>query len=414
MKKLWEEKTQEEINNRIFSALNQNVNYDKQHIVGIPGTQLDNKVFNQDASFLKDAPFLSTMLQNPNHIGCHTLDVSESFFAGTQEIEREVIEICATDILKGQPNSYDGYIASGGTEANIQAIWTYRNYFIEEHNASLNEICIITSTDSHYSFYKGGNILAVDVFKTLVDFYTRDITHEGVTKTIVEAKQQGKKYFIIAANMMTTMFGSVDDIDTYTDILLKQKCEFKIHVDAAFGGFYYPFSNKESKINFNNPHISSVTLDAHKMAQAPYGTGIFIINKGLIKYTNTSEASYVMGEDCTLVGSRSGANAIAIWMILMKNGPFGWMEKIFILEKRTEWLIEQLNTYNIEFYHQPYSNIVTIKQSFIDKETVNEFGLIPDNHNSPNWYKVVVMEHVTIGKLNLLLADIKKRLSIPN
>jgi len=34
-----------------------------------------------------------------------------------------LIEICAVDIMKAQPNSCDGYIASGGTEANIQAMW---------------------------------------------------------------------------------------------------------------------------------------------------------------------------------------------------------------------------------------------------------------------------------------------------
>ena len=33
------------------------------------------------------------------------------------------------------------------------------------------------------------------------------------------------------------------------------------------------------------------------------------------------------GGDFTLIGSRSGTNAIAVWMILSKNGPYGWYEK---------------------------------------------------------------------------------------
>jgi hypothetical protein len=34
--------------------------------------------------------------------------------------------------FKAEPGSFDGYIASGGTEANIQALWIYRNYFMNE------------------------------------------------------------------------------------------------------------------------------------------------------------------------------------------------------------------------------------------------------------------------------------------
>ena len=129
MKHFWKKKSQEEIKTIVFDALEANVNYEKAHILGLPASYLDDKVFYQDASFVKDAPFISTLIQNPNHIGCHTLGKSESFFSGTQEIEKELIEICATDILHGEPYMQDGYVASGGTEANLQAIWIYRNYF---------------------------------------------------------------------------------------------------------------------------------------------------------------------------------------------------------------------------------------------------------------------------------------------
>lgn len=143
--------------------------------------------------------------------------------------------------------------------------------------------------------------------------------------------------------MMTTMFGSVDNVDIYTDQLAKLSCDYKLHVDGAFGGFYYPFSDKNSKLTFNNPNISSFTLDAHKMAQAPYGTGIFLIRKHFIQNVNTQQASYIEGEDFTLIGSRSGANAIAVWMILAKNGPFGWQEKIFILQKEQNGYVNNWN-----------------------------------------------------------------------
>jgi hypothetical protein len=103
--RIWKKKSQEEIKATVFAALDKNVNYDEQTVIGIPASFLDEKVFNQDAGFIKDAPFISSLIQNPNHIGCHTLGHSESFFEGTRAIERELIEICAVDILKGEPGA---------------------------------------------------------------------------------------------------------------------------------------------------------------------------------------------------------------------------------------------------------------------------------------------------------------------
>ena len=352
--------------------------------------------------------FCPTLIQNPNHIGCHTIGKSEPFFQGTLDIERELIDICSIDILKGELNQQDGYVASGGTEANIQAIWIYRNYFINECSAKREESCIMCSEDSHYSIDKAGNLLVVDVFKVKVDENTREIHEEHVAKTIQQAKEQGKKYFIVILNMMTTLFGSVDNIDAYTNALEKASCEFRLHIDGAYGGFYYPFADENSNLTFKNSHITSFTLDAHKMAQAPYGTGIFIIRKNLIHHVNTKEASYVEGGDLTLIGSRSGANAIATWMILVKNGPYGWQEKIFILQKRTEWMCKQLEALSIQFYRHPNSNIITIRSKFINPEAAKQFRLVPDDHSNPKWFKIVIMEHVTIEKLTTLVDHLKE------
>lgn len=407
MSRIWNKLSQKEIKARVYDALERNIDYSNEHALGVPASLLDANVFNQDASFLKEAPFLSTMIQNPNHIGCHTLGNSESFFIGTQEIERELIEICAVDILKGEKGQFDGYVASGGTEANMQAIWIYRNFFVKEHNAKLDEICILCSEDSHYSMDKASNVLGVGIQKVKVGESDRRISAFNLNRVIKEASAEGKKYFIAVSNMMTTMFGSVDDVKLYIQCLEKHGAPYKLHLDGAYGGFYYPFSDEQSQMNFLNPKVSSVTLDAHKMAQAPYGTGIFLSRKGLIQYVNTIQASYVEGEDYTLIGSRSGANAVGAWMILVKYGPFGWSEKVFILQRRTEWMCKQLQEMGVEFYRHPYSNIITIRSSYIDPEIAEKFGLVPDNHKNPQWFKIVVMEHVTVDKLVLLLERLK-------
>jgi len=313
----WEKLSHDEITAKIDAALNENLNYKTKKILGVPASYLDEEQFYDDAPFLEDSPFMKTLVANPNHIGCHTLNEdSEPFFQGTQKIEVELIKLCAEEILGGDEDAQDGYVAPGGTEANIQAIWIYRNYFEKEYRAKNDEIAVVYSEDSHYSMPKGGNILNISSIVLKVDDSSRMILQEDIEKKLTQAKNDGIKYFILVMNMSTTMFGSVDDIVRVSDYFENNNLNYKIHVDGAFGGFIYPFTNDESSYSFKNDRISSFTLDGHKMLQTPYGTGIFIIKKGFMEYALTEEAKYVQGKDYTICGSRSGANAISIWMIL--------------------------------------------------------------------------------------------------
>ena len=404
----WKKLSKEERKNKIQNALSENVNFAKDSTLGYPASKLDGKVF-YDADFLKDAPVLQTFVSNPNHIGCHTLGDSESAFKGTHELEKEVLNVLAVDVFKAQPDSFDGYISPGGTEANIQAIWMYRNFFKYNRDARLDEIAILASEDTHYSIPKAANLLSLEWLKIPVDFEYRCIDVTALEEIIVNAKNNGKKHFIVVSNMGTTMFGSVDDPDDYITILEQYNLEYKIHIDGAYGGFVYPFSNENSRINFSNPKISSITIDAHKMLQAPYGTGIFICRKGLIENVLTEEAQYVEGMDLTLCGSRSGANAIAVWMILFTYGPHKWFEKISVLQMRTQFLCNELDQMNIKYFREPFMNIVTIHAEFIPKEIAEKYHLVPETHNYENkWYKIVLMNHVEIEHLTTFIAELKE------
>ncbi len=402
----WKKYSKAEIRERVFEALQQNVDFYKAGTLGVPGSHLDDKVFYQDAPFLKDAPFLTTMIHNPNHIGCHTMGESESFFQGTQAIEQELIALCAEDILRAEPGSCDGYVASGGTEANLQAVWIYRNYFMQEMGLSAGEITLLCSSDAHYSVYKAADVLGVNIHVVPVDADSRALNQTAIEKAVSTAVQKGCKAFVVVANMMTTMFGSVDDPTLYSAAIRASGTPFKMHVDGAYGGFVFPFTHPNNPLDFQNPDVCSVTLDAHKMVQAPYGTGIFLVRKDWMHFANTREASYVEGEDYTLVGSRSGANAVAVWMILMTYGRFGWEEKMSILLKRTDWLCARLDEKGLHYFRNPHANIVTMRAESVPAEVARRYGLVPDNHAQPNWYKVVVMEHVTIERLLPLVAEL--------
>ena len=404
----WKKLSQKEKQARIQKALEENVNFTHDASLGYPASKLDGKVFNSEASFLKDAPILQTYVANPNHIGCHTYGTSEKAFSGTQEIEREVLNVLAVDVFKAKPDSFDGYIAPGGTEANIQAIWMYRNYFMYDLQAKPNEIVIIASEDTHYSIPKASNLLMIDWLKIPVAFETRLIDTTALESIVIRAKAKGKKYFIVVSNMGTTMFGAIDNPEDYTQVLEKHDLHYKLHIDGAYGGFVYPMSNKNSTINFENPKISSITIDAHKMLQAPYGTGIFICRKGLIENVMTKEAEYVEGMDLTLCGSRSGANAVAVWMILFTYGPFGWHEKISILQMRTQWLCDQLDTLGVTYFREPFMNIVTIQAQYITHALEEKYDLVPQKHDEDNlWYKIVIMDHVEVDHLSTFISDLK-------
>jgi glutamate/tyrosine decarboxylase-like PLP-dependent enzyme len=404
----WKKLTPAQRQQRIDEVLQQNVNFPTDASLGYPASRLDSKVFYEEAPFLRDAPTIRTYVANPNNIGCHTLGTSEGAFSGTQEIEREVLNVLAVDVFKSMPNDYDGYIAPGGTEANIQAIWVFRNYFFNKFQAKLNQIAILATEDTHYSIAKASNLLQIEWISIPVDFNTRAIDKDQLEKVVVEAKNRGVRYFIAVSNMGTTMFGSVDNPEDYISVLEKHELTYRLHVDGAYGGFVYPFSNQVSTINFENPKISSITIDAHKMLQAPYGTGVFICRKGLIENVLTQEAAYVEGMDVTLCGSRSGANAVAVWMILFTYGPYAWYEKISILMMRTQFLRKELDALGIEYYSCPYMNIVTIKASFIPEELAYKYTLVPQEHNENNkWYKIVLMDHVEVEHLTNFIDELK-------
>ncbi len=407
----WPKLSTQNIKQRVFEAIGKNLNYRSEEILGIPATYLDTEIFYDDAPFLKDAPFLSALVANPNHIGCHTLaHDGEPLFNGTQALEKDLIRICAEEIFGADANSCDGYVASGGTEANIEALWIYRNYFIQEHQANIQEIAAVYSQDSHYSFNKATNLLGVKSIVFSVDQSTRELNVADLEQKLIHALQNGIKYFVINVNLSTTMFGSVDDITRITDLLHLLGIHYKLHIDAAFGGFIYPFTNPHSKHNFTNPHVTSISVDGHKMLQAPYGTGIFLIRKNFLEYVCTNEASYVLGKDYTLCGSRSGANAVCLWMILHTYGSVGWTVKMHQLLDKTDSLCNALDEMGVNFFRNKFLNMVSIESKFISPELAKKFMLVPDNHDEPEWYKIVVMPHVKQGILDNFINQLSTEL----
>lgn len=411
----WKKLSRSEINDNVSKALAQNSSYHKEPILGVPATYLDEEEFYAHAPFLTDAPYLRTLIANPNHIGCHTLEEkkAQGIFKGTQHLEKTLIKLIAEEIFQGNKDAQDGYVATGGTEANIEALWIYRNYFQTKFSAKSSEIGVIYSQDTHYSIPKGCNMLDIKSIIVSVDENSRQIEQEAFQKKIQDAMDSGIKYFMVIINVSTTMFGSVDEIDPIANYMDSLNLEYKIHLDAAFGGFIYPFTKSNSQHNFANPRVNSISIDGHKMLQTPYGTGIFLIRKGYMKYVTTEEAQYVPGLDYTICGSRSGANAVVIYMILMLYGSEGWKAKMQELIDRTDYLCKSLDKLGVEYFRDPHLNIVTIRDKYIDSELGDKYELVANSYeHEQHWWKIVVMSHVKRNYLNMFLNELENSLGL--
>lgn len=417
-----------ELEKHLDRQLSKNRRYSVDSLMGFPGSFLDRKVFPKDIN--SNSMYWKLLRENPNHIGCHTYTKGESAFLGTQDIERELISICAEEILGAEPGKYDGYVSTGGTEANIQALWLFRNKYIVDNyvedyeNVDANtlqhcfidhikEVDVIYSKDTHYSIYKAAHILNLHQRAIKVNNETRQINLNELSEYIDRAKEAGRKYFIIVLNMGTTMFGSVDEISPINSLMDEKEVQYTIHVDAAFGGFIYPFTNPNNELSFSNQKINSFTLDAHKMLQSPYSTGIFLSRKTLgekrlLDYVTTGKASYVEGSDSTLCGSRSGANAVSIWMILKIYGPDGGKSFCFELLHRTDMICKVLDEMGIKYFRNKYMNIVAISANDKIRKMAPSHNLVPDTHiDTPEWYKVVVMDHVDDEMIEKFIKDLK-------
>lgn len=402
----WEKKSGEQLQREVFDALARNLSYARGDVIGFPGSFLDRRVF-PDEPFLREMPYLSCLRENPNHIGCHTVTQSELAFAGTQRLELDLLRLCAEEIMAAEPDRYDGYVSTGGTECNIEALWIQRNYLRDTSGAAPSEMAIVHSVDTHYSVVKAGDLLGVSTLSVEVDAWTRQMLPEALRARVAEAGGRGVKHFIVVLNMGTTMFGSIDDIDAVKGVLDPLGVDYRVHVDAAFGGFIYPLTSPSNGLDFREPRVVSITMDGHKMLQAPYGTGVFLVRKGLIDHVCTEEARYVHGKDYTLCGSRSGASAVALWMILHAYSSEDAKAFLMELVARTDGLCERLDAMGVRYFRAPAMNVVAIRAEDVPEAIATKYMLVPDAHDRPPlWWKAVVMDHVDSAMLERFTADL--------
>jgi glutamate/tyrosine decarboxylase-like PLP-dependent enzyme len=139
----------------------------------------------------------------------------------------------------------------------------------------------------------------------------------------------------VVATMGTTATGSVDDLPQI--LAFREKYGFRIHADAAYGGYFVLAENldDESRTAFARiGEADSIVIDPHKHGLQPYGCGCVLFRDPEVgrlykhdsPYTYFSSTELHLGE-ISLECSRPGSAAAALWatqrlLPLKKGGEF--------------------------------------------------------------------------------------------
>lgn len=200
-----------------------------------------------------------------------------------------------------------GHLCGGGTMANMEALWVSKRLAPGKK--------VVASTQAHYTHARLSEVLGLPFEAIPCDARARmDVN------ALEDALKRGNIGTVVAT-IGTTAAGSVDPLP---DILaLREKYGFRLHADAAYGGYFVLAENlrSETRAAFDLiAEVDSIVVDPHKHGLQPYGCGCILFKDPTVgrfykhdsPYTYFSSAELHLGE-ISLECSRAGAAAVALW-----------------------------------------------------------------------------------------------------
>ncbi|UTZ41043.1 pyridoxal-dependent aspartate 1-decarboxylase PanP [Vibrio campbellii] len=220
-----------------------------------------------------------------------------------------------------------GAFCSGGTIANITALWVARNKALKANGAfkgvekeglfkamkhyGYEGLAILVSERGHYSLKKAADVLGLGqegLVAVKTDANNRIIVDDLKVK-IAELEAQNIKPIAVVGVAGTTETGSVDPLAQIAEVCAEHNCHF--HVDAAWGGATL-MSNHHRHLLDGVEFADSVTIDAHKQLYIPMGAGMVLFKDPDAMKSIEHHAQYILRKGSkdlgshTLEGSRSG------------------------------------------------------------------------------------------------------------
>ena len=248
---------------------------------------------------------------NPNN---HALDGGRATSAMEKEAVAEIASMFGWE-------TFLGHLCGGGTVANLEALWVAGQVRPSKK--------ILASAQAHYTHQRISRVLQLEFESVPVDSQAR-MDMDALRKR-VEPGDVGT----VIATLGTTATGSVDPLPEI--LALRKKHGFRVHADAAYGGYFGLVDNlaAHAQSAFSRiAEVDSIVIDPHKHGLQPYGCGCVLFRdpnvSSLYKhdspYTYFSSAELHLGE-ISLECSRPGASAAALWatqklLPLVRRGEF--------------------------------------------------------------------------------------------
>jgi glutamate decarboxylase len=153
----------------------------------------------------------------------------------------------------------------------------------------------------------------------------------------------------VAAVLGTTFTGQADDIPGINDLLAaledREGLHVPLHVDAASGGFVWPFLYPDSEWDFRLSHVHSINVSGHKFGLVYPGVGWLIfrgpedLSEDLVFYEN-----YLGKTDATftLNFSTGSAMVLAQYYNFIRLGREGYTYVLEMMRQNAHALAEHL------------------------------------------------------------------------
>jgi tyrosine decarboxylase / aspartate 1-decarboxylase len=243
------------------------------------------------------AAYALAMSVNPNN---HALD------GGRASSAMEIEAVAAIANMFHWPQHL-GHLSSGGTFANLEALWVAGQLQPGK--------TIAASDQAHYTHSRISSVLGLPFVTVPSD------NHGRMDLDALERLLTTNQIGTVVVTLGTTAIGSVDPLGQI--LILQQKHNFRIHVDAAYGGYFTLASNLSpaTRAAFDAiPHADSIVIDPHKHGLQPYGCGCILFRDPAVGrlYKHDSPYTYFSSKDLhlgeiSLECSRAGASAVALW-----------------------------------------------------------------------------------------------------
>ncbi len=234
-------------------------------------------------------------------------------------LERQVLGMMHGMVYERDDSFYDenlhnsrralGAFCSGGTTANITALWVARNqYFrptgdfaglVQEGlpaalaHRQLDGIAVVVSERGHYSLGKAVDVLGIGR-KNIVSVKTdkdSKIDISALRETCADLAARNIGVMCIVGIGGATETGVVDPLDEMADVAHEYGAYF--HVDAAWGGPTV-MSQTHKPLMRGIERADSVTIDAHKQLYVPMGAGMVVFKNPTTLSAIEHHAEYIL------------------------------------------------------------------------------------------------------------------------